>query len=460
MNIRELLEFHTRFKVRGSFFDQYVRAVKDKHLPFGVVREVDIVITETHKKLIEQAHQQNILHKDVGHVRALRLADDVYYYDVGLRAIDGRIFSRGTSLNLDEAVARAFGELYERVSMRFVPENKEVVYASYKALQEKGEAVLPIHKLPQATVKQKETFPDLQWNENSVFGWIETKNIYTSMPAWVPAQLLHWGYKRQNGEPLLGEMNTNGLGAGYSYDAAVLSGASELLQRHYFFTYWYAAKAPPKILVQSVLQSSVAHSDVKKILHATHGYGFDVNVLDCTLAGGTPSVAVIITKPGLGWFLGMATKLRYDEAIERALCEALSVYTWVMDGANDPQGFLFSNPTLLKGFCDKSVTDVKRIHAWSQPEVAKNGEFFLKGKEVLFDDVAKNQAASPVDVLEAITGGHVYAQEAKQSYLNEVGFHSVRVVAPRLYKLALHERFATPVLDGVEPKNTYPHPFP
>lgn len=87
MNIRELLDFHTRFKTNGNLFAQYVSAVKDLHLPFGVVDGVGMVITDTHKKLIKQAQWQNLLHKNVGYVRALCLSDGVQYYDVGLRHV-------------------------------------------------------------------------------------------------------------------------------------------------------------------------------------------------------------------------------------------------------------------------------------------------------------------------------------------------------------------------------------
>lgn len=460
MNIRELLEFHTRFKTPGGLFAQYVSAVRDMHLPSGVTAEGDIVITDTHKKLISQAQRQNILHQTVGYARALQLAPGVHFYDVGLRAVDGRVFARGTSLSLDEAVARAFGELYERVSMRFVPAGQEVVRVSYKTLQAQKEAVFPIFELAQATQKQKETFADLVWDENSIFGWIEATNIFTQAPMWVPAQLLHWGYKRQKGEPLLGEMNTNGLGAGYTYDEAVLSSASELLQRHSFFTHWYAKKAPPKIALHSVLQSALVPREVKTLLQAVSEYGFTIRLLDCTLVDGTPSVAAVLTKPGLGWFLGMATKVDYSGAIDRAVCEALSVYTWAMDGANNTQAPVLSETTLTAGFCDRSITDVKRIHAWSQAHIAKNGEFFLAGRKVLFGDLIKKKANSPIEVLNILTKGQLCVVQAKQPCLDEVGFHSVRLIAPRLYKLALHERFSTPVLGGVEPKNTYPHPFP
>ncbi len=460
MNIRELLEFHTRFKTPGGLFAQYVSAVRDTHLFSGVTAQGNIATTDTHKKLIAQAQRQNILHQTVGYSRALQLAPNVHFYDVGLRAIDGRVFARGTALSLDEAVARAFGELYERVSMRFVPVGQQVVHASYKKLQEQKESVFPIFELAQTTKKQKETFTDLVWDEDSVFGWVQATNIFTQAPTWVPAQLLHWGYKRQKGEPLLGEMNTNGLGAGYTYGEAVLSGASELLQRHSFFTHWYAKKAPPKIALHSVLQSPLAQQGTKTLLRAVSAYDFTAHLLDCTLVDGTPSVAAVLTKPGLGWFVGMATKVDYCGAVERAVCEALSVYTWAMDGANNTQAPVLSETTLTAGFCDRSITDVKRIHAWSQAHIAKNGELFLAGREVLFDDLLKKKANHPVDVLKVLAKGQLCVVQAKQPYLDEVGFHSVRLLAPGLYKLALHERFSTPVLGGVEPTNTYPHPFP
>jgi hypothetical protein len=106
-----------------------VQAARDKISHIGVKDAYTIFVSGTHKKLIEQAQRNELLHQDIGYIRALELAPTVYFYDVGLMSIDGKIFSRGTSLDLDEAVARAFGELYERVSMRFPPSTNELFHA-------------------------------------------------------------------------------------------------------------------------------------------------------------------------------------------------------------------------------------------------------------------------------------------------------------------------------------------
>lgn len=459
--IREILGLHTRFETGESFFSQYATAIQDKYALSGVTKLHTITLTETHRKLVRQAQKQNLLHKDIGYVRAIRLTDAVYYYDVGFRSIDGKVFSRGTSLNLDEAVARAFGELYERVPMRFVPLGETVVKKSYKQLQSEHASVLNIFDLASATQKQKELFPEMSWDENSIFGWVTAENLFTGEPILVPAQLLYWNYRRIKGEPLLGEINSNGLGAGYTFDEAVVSATCELVQRHSFFTYWYAKKAPPKISVQSFLDSTESSDDAKKLISAVREYGFTVHLLDCTLEDGTPSVATVLTKVGLGWFVGMSTNIVYEKAIERGVCEALSIYTWVMDNADDRrQANVLNKHCFSEGFCDSGISSDVRVRAWSQEAIAKGGLFFLSGSEVSFCELTTQKFISGTEMLSGITEGQVFVKRAVQPYLNEIEFCSVRIIAPKLYKLPLHESLSTPVLNGVNPKNTYPHPFP
>ena len=458
INIRELLGFHTRFEFGEGGFAQYMTTVRDTRIENGV-HDGAIVLSDTHQKLIQRAQKQNILHKDVGYVRALRLSDSVYFYDVGLRTIDGNIFSRGTSLNLDEAVARAFGELYERVSMRFVPANVGMVQKSYKQIQKEGIPVLPVEELAKATKKQKDLFPELIWDEGSPLSWVTAQNIHTGESTYVPAQLVYWEYRRFRGEPILREVNTSGLGAGYTNDEAIASAAGELVQRHSFFYFWYAKKTPPKISVVSLLESSHCSAEVRKLIEGVLHYGLTIHLVNCTLKDSAPSVAVILTKPGLGWFVGMSTSSSYEKAIERGVCEALSLYTWVLNNPEETVTPPFGVPNITEGFCDKSILSSVRIRAWSHQEIAKHGAFFLEGEEHSFEHMMTEEFTM-MNALATIADRKTYVVRATSSYLYDMGFHAVRVIAPHIHTLTYNEYNSTPILDGVEPKNTYPHPFP
>ncbi len=462
INIRELLDFHTRFDTGEGFFITYADSVREKYTRSGVINDYSIALTDTHKKLRAQAQKQHLLHRDMGYVRALQLTDTINYYDAGFKSIDGGLFSRGTSLSLDDAVARAFGELYERVAIRYVPEDEPVVYKSYKQMREQTSHVVNIHTFAKATDQQKILFPEMAWDDDSVFGWVEMENIYTGQPTFVPAQLVYWGYKRRKDEPLISESNTSGLGAGYTHEDAFLSAASELLQRHSFFAYWYDKKAPPRINPSSILGSSRASNDTKSLVQAVREYGFTMHLLDCTTDKGVPSVAAVLTKPGMGWFLGMTTNADVGKAIERALCEALSIYVWTMGEVSNPKAstLMFDAEKIKTNFSDKDFNSRTRVYAWSKEEVAKHGDFFLKGEEQKFDTVCAREVRLIQDVLGSITNNQVFKKAANQPYLDDVKFHSVRVVAPHLHKLTLIEGYSTPIVDGVLPKNVFPHPFP
>lgn len=458
--LREAFGFHTKFEIKGGFLKHYLRALRDRGVPSGIVAGRRILFSETHTQLIAYAQKQQLLHKDIGYVQALCLSKDVFLYDVGLRAISGDIFARGTALSLDEAMARAFGELYERVSMRFLPHIAETVVQSYAQLQQGKEMVFDICALPQSTRAQKQMFHTLVWNEHTPFRWVRATHAATKERAWVPAQLVYWNYERLQGEPYLREIDTGGLGAGYTKEEAVLSATSELVQRHSFFSYWYAKEAPPKIDIESVIAHSAVSKETKQVLSGTRDYGFEIHLLECTQEGGTPSVATILTKQGLGWFVGMSTHESYEYAIQRSTCEALSTYTWTMGGVADAPFSVFEKTTLTEGFCDDTLSSGKRIHAWSHEECAEQGQFFIQGEVRSFESVCAQKIVSAEEALATIAHNGVFVVEAHEPYLEELDFHVVRVIAPHIYTLALSERFSTPLLNGVEPKNTYPHPFP
>ncbi len=458
--VRKSLGFYTRFETGESFFRQYARSTIDMQSPGGITAAHTIALSETHKKLIVVAQQQNILHKDIGHVRALHLSPMVHYYDVGLKTINGLVTSRGTSLTLDEAVARAFGEMYERVAMRYPLEDDSIFSKSVRQLMSSNVPFMNLAAMPQPTQLQKDTYPDMRWDQDSQFGWTTAKNIFSGAQTAVPAQLVYFGYTKNQHEPILCEKNTHGLGAGYTYEQALESAAAEVIQRHSFFSFWYAHVAPPRIQYRSVLASTRASLSCRKILAATLEYGFTMYLLDCTLEKGIPSVCTILTKPGLGWFVGMSTSPRYDSAIERSISEALSVYTWAMQRPFDEKGYTIFAPYTMRGlFCDNGITDIVRVHSWTQEETARHGAFFLQGQERTFDSLTKKDMSVFLS-LEKLTGGTAYVKAASQTYLTQIGFHSVRIIAPSLYRLSLFERLSVPVLNKQPPANTYPHPFP
>ncbi len=79
-SIRELLDFHTRFDTGESYYTQYARTIKDKYTHSGKTREFRISLSETQKKLMSQALEQNILHKNLGYIHSLQLNTSVFYY--------------------------------------------------------------------------------------------------------------------------------------------------------------------------------------------------------------------------------------------------------------------------------------------------------------------------------------------------------------------------------------------
>ncbi len=212
--------------------------------------------------------------------------------------------------------------------------------------------------------------------------------------------------------------------------------------------------------MQSILQSRHSSRSVKGLISAVLEYGLQIHLLDCTLDHGTSSIAVILTKKGMGWFVGMSTNINVESCIERGICEALSTYAWSMNNVHSTQASVFKKTDITANFCDVDISDVYRVLAWSREDFARNGSFFIVGDEQLYDTLLQKQTMDASNMLNTICKGQVFIKIARQSYLDEVKFSSVRVIAANLYKLSLYERLSTPVLNGVSPTNRFPHPFP
>jgi thiazole/oxazole-forming peptide maturase SagD family component len=387
----------------------------------------------------------------------------VYYYDLILKTIDGKHFSRGTGYSRDEAFARAVGELLERTSLRYKNDDKDIIYSSYNNLIDQGYSVADTDLFAQRTDEQKLKFPYLDYDKDSVIGWVEAVSANNrELKKLVPAHMVYWGYKLQENEPTIYAIDTGGLGAGYTVDDALASSLGEITQRNAFMYYWYHKKTPDKVSLDSILLNETVDQDIKNFLQASIEYGFEVNFLDLSDQGGVPSVCCVISLPGMGYWMAMSSNSTFSQAIYRSLSEAISIYTWTLNvSLSGDNKSLFSYQEFIPGFCDSAVTDTVRVTTYAQESMKKHMNFLVAGIEISLDTaISRLKESSVLEYLSQISNNEVWQVEASNPLLEKFGFCSLRCVVPGTYRVALYEVGSSPILNSVIPSNIFPHPFP
>ena len=393
------------------------------------------------------------------------------------RITDGRIprklFAHGFGKSIETVFSQALGEFLERYFLTLYRRDA-LLRASPAILKRKKFNCIDLNLIAGFSEKQKDRISRYKWDEESIFSWEWTERIATKGKVLVPAQLVYWTYALEEREPRLRETNTNGAGGYFSREGAILSGLYELIQRDAFVIFWLNSISPPKID-----PATVPSEEFQELYQASIRYGFKVHCLNITSDIGIPIFAVIIEDETKNWprlSMGMGCNIDPLKALNRAFIEAWSVYDWLRP----------RTPYSLKEqyipFSDSSIGQDERCSLFANPLFYEKVSFLLGGQEHSFSDSLsvvpplnseKEEMNHLVEHIEGLGDGYqVYAFEAKSSILSTIGYHSVRVIVPKLVSLYLHEIHAPlgakrlkemPLKLGLhqaEEFNPIPHPFP
>lgn len=388
--------------------------------------------------------------------------DSCTFHDVYLTTSDNDTFCRGTSIDKSEAYAKAFGELFERTSLRYHDGDPNSLSKNERQLRKKGVSYVPSSSFPQPTELQKEMFPKSVTSDIDIFSWTRVTNMRDSKKYYVPSQAVFFNnYSSYPDEKTIIQSSTHGAGAGYSEKDALSSGVLEVINRHFFLEAWYQGNSQERIGVESIPSTSSAY----KIIQDLEKRGFVVHVLNYSKKALIPSVIVIIIRDG-GWSCGGSAGINMEKAIERAVCEAFSSYLWhegmVAKGACEITSGDIS--TVKSGFADNILGEAfSRVMLYSHAYFLEHGlryKNFLGGNVAPFTkEYDKNSSFS--SALHAVDlFGDVYYMHAKKEYLADYKYYSTKVIIPKSFFFSLSEVHSRPVLEGTYPQNTEINPFP
>lgn len=421
--------------------------------------------------------------KKNGIVKSLKFDDDRYndapaFYKFNLEpeyppyCTDGREVRKGIGFGFWNdpitAFSKAIGEFLERYFL-LIYKRKELLNASIGQLKRKKIPHCDISNLAGFSKEQKNKYPSRSWDEESLFSWISATRIGSGEKIYLPAQLVFWNYQLDSkiNEPFLRETNTNGCGGFYSRESAVLSALYELIERDAFLIHWLNSISPPRID-----PSTIQDADFQNLLQQSLRYGFKIHCLYLTLDIPVPIFAVVIEDPsniGPKFSLGASCKASLEKAALSAFMEAWAVYHGNISRRKDRT---FSLPDSYSAFSDAAIGRDERLLLWSNPNMAKHFSFFLTGSMKTASELHPmphfpfNSKREELDYVtrsvEALGKGYeVYAHFPAHKILGNLGFHSARVVVPKLAPIYLTEINA-PLGSGriQSVSNQWPHPFP
>jgi ribosomal protein S12 methylthiotransferase accessory factor len=354
-------------------------------------------------------------------------------------------YSRGFSDDYDHALAKVVGECLERTTLLYF-RMADLVRASPRSLHRAGMPFVPPGSFSVFSPWQIERRPELRYDDDSLFGWVPCTSLLSSDKVLVPAQLIYWTYPISFGdlpEPLLREQNTNGAGGFYSLEGAILSGLLECLQRDGFFRHWLRRIPPPRID-----PAGIRNERTKRLIVQGSHVGLETRFFDITSELGVPTCLCVLARaddelPHIS--MGASCRIDGETALHDALLEAASVHH-VMAQMRER----FRLPEDYPPFSDPTISTVKRLAFWANPEHGRHLDAFLQGKVESVTTFCrglsppKDARASLrllVDVLRR-HGMDGYCFEATHPALDELGYATARVVVPGLVPMYCEERNA------------------
>ncbi len=353
---------------------------------------------------------------------------------------------------------------------------KKRVQTSYKKIKSRS---LNIFSLAGFSQKQKSEIPLLQFDENTVFDWVQSYSLIQKKSVFCPIQLIsaiYFGEKVKTPEnskglePMLRWAITTGLATGQSIEEAIVKGILEIVERDAFMIAYMNKLSPPIIDLEHL---SYQDEEIAKIIRSFKRYNLEIYILQ--LPTDFPvhiNFAIIVDRTGLGPALTVGAGASFD------------FKTSFLAGVSEALTVRYSLKKKFRREIDlKNIDREERLIYWTRPENLKKIDFFFKGNNVKINiernfyevEKGKDYYREKLDILSKDLKRKHYETcyiELSGKKIKKLGFRCVNVVIPELQPMHLKE--SIPYFGGKRLKeiplkfgyqaadvlNQEPHPFP
>ncbi len=273
--------------------------------------------------------------------------------------------------------------------------------------------------------------PDIK---NKKIGWIEGSNLMSGKKVFLPAQLVHYIYKRKEHEPRLDfPLISTGAAGGSSAKQALINGIYEVIERDSLMSVYLAQITPPRVDL-----ADMNNPIVNYILESCKKYNLEIYVMNVTTDLQIPTfISVMIDRTGVGpaVALGAKSSLRTFDAIVGAISESL--LTRISLRLKAVRGDL-----VLAEKMEGKDAVLKRAAFWFDPTMIKHIKFLTSGplvkiKNKKYENL--NQELNEViGIIKSLRLNAYYANIAFEGF-ERLGVYVYKVLIPGLQPLYLNE---------------------
>ncbi|WP_309135546.1 YcaO-like family protein [Cellulomonas sp.] len=246
------------------------------------------------------------------------------------------IYNAGSSWGDPErARAGATGEAIERYCGNAIDDGA-LELASYDELVRRGAPALDPRELTLFSAEQyaDPRFPFVPLDRGTRTHWVRAESLVDGREVLVPASLtfVNWNTGRSVFSPRTNPAMYPGIAAAPTRAHALANALEEVVERDAAMVWWWSGhRLPTSPGADAVLDRLVPVGWRER-------HGVDLHVVPLTHAVAVPAVAVLVDAPHAGVVtMGLAARATPEEAVEKALLEALGLVETATD-MQDPDG--------------------------------------------------------------------------------------------------------------------------
>ncbi len=339
-------------------------------------------------------------------------------------------FCTGKGLTLATAQASAVGEAVERYSA-CRRRTDQVCFTTRHALE--GQSLDPT-ELVLYRPEQYAELPYAPYADTTRLGWVGARSLSTGSELLVPALAVFLGYSPRVPEERILPPTSNGLAAGPTLAAAVLSALYEVLERDAFLITWMH-----RLPAHRVAPATHPDPNVVELFHACARQGVELRLH--RLATDHPCqvfLSLAVQRDGEGWpavAVGLGADLDPAVAASRAIMEAGQVRVGLRMELSDPSTRAWAERLLADPRLVATIDDHGLLYA--HPRAMGAFAFLERSPEAACDWTAP-EPATATDRLRLLVehlsaqGRDVLYRDLTPSDMAQLGLHTARVIVPGL----------------------------
>jgi ribosomal protein S12 methylthiotransferase accessory factor len=230
----------------------------------------------------------------------------------------------GAAFDRTSALWAAFGEAIERYSAA-AHFDDQLHYASETQL---GEMAVKSEQFVLFSPEQYQTehFEFAAPDADLVRAWAPALDLANpARETYVPAQMVYLGMQVKDKREIIFQSSSTGLACGMDESRAILSGLSEVIERDSFAALWQMRYSPRKLLITNDTRAQLLPGVQRTLDHPS----LEVHLWDMTTDIGLPVVLCLARSKTDGTMsLGASAHLNVEQAINKAVIEAMHGYVW------------------------------------------------------------------------------------------------------------------------------------